>query len=204
MNLKRIFPVIALAVTAISSASALAADNIAWGKTTSASSAYSISFASGKITDGRTTDAGIESTDDWGFWLASGLAPQWVQVDLGSSYQISGIALFDTHNRWYNDRGTNEFTLSISADEKTFSTIATSNFTSDQWHDQSALSIGPLAAVGRYVRLNVTSTYGDRGAGLAEMQVYGVAAPVPEAETYAMLLAGLALMGGIARRRKSV
>ena len=33
-------------------------------------------------------------------------------------------------------------------------------------------------------------------------RVTDIAAPVPEPETYAMLLAGLGLMGGIARRRK--
>ncbi|MBI5789952.1 MAG: PEP-CTERM sorting domain-containing protein [Rhodocyclales bacterium] len=38
--------------------------------------------------------------------------------------------------------------------------------------------------------------------GLDNVSVQAVAAPVPEPETYALMLAGLGLMGFVARRRK--
>lgn len=42
----------------------------------------------------------------------------------------------------------------------------------------------------------------DSSLGSSYASVRGFAAPVPEPETYAMLLAGLGLMGAVARRRK--
>jgi hypothetical protein len=56
-----------------------------------------------------------------------------------------------------------------------------------------------LPSAGAY-HVDITGNATGTGGGL-----YGItlsAAPVPEPETYAMLLAGLGLMGGIARRRK--
>lgn len=41
------------------------------------------------------------------------------------------------------------------------------------------------------------------GSGFLSLQYTAITAPVPEPETYAMLLAGLGLMGAIARRRKN-
>jgi hypothetical protein len=45
------------------------------------------------------------------------------------------------------------------------------------------------------------TTLGFSGAG---NMAYSQTAPIPEADTYAMLLAGLGVMGAVARRRKSV
>ena len=73
--------------------------NIAEGKTTTATSTYSGSYPSSKITDGNTADGS-------GYWLAkNGLTDQWVEVDLGDEYQISKIKWFDTSNFGFNDRG---------------------------------------------------------------------------------------------------
>lgn len=48
----------------------------------------------------------------------------------------------------------------------------------------------------------IRSVGGDGYYSVSEFQAMGTIAAVPEPETYAMLLAGLGLMGGIARRRK--
>ncbi|MBA4261982.1 MAG: PEP-CTERM sorting domain-containing protein [Comamonadaceae bacterium] len=61
----------------------------------------------------------------------------------------------------------------------------------------SAFAPGTLA----YAASNATSSYGAAGTWRFDM-VTVHAAVVPEPETYAMLLAGLALMGSIARRRQ--
>lgn len=201
MNVKNL---VSVAAIALASGTAFADQNIALGKTTTASSFFdygSEAFPSANITDGITVDSG--SPANWSFWLAAQgkNAGEWVQVDLGDNYQLSNITLFDTHNRWYNDRGTEAFTLSVSADGANFSTIASTSFTSSQWLNQTALSID-TSAVGRYVRFNVVSGFGGQGAGLAEMSIAGSIAAVPEPETYAMFLAGLGLMGAVALRRK--
>ena len=52
-------------------------------------------------------------------------------------------------------------------------------------------------------QLVFTNTDTENGFFAIDNFTYTGAAPVPEPETYAMLLAGLALMGGIGRRRKN-
>jgi hypothetical protein len=191
---------------ALSCGSAFAATDLALGKSTTASSFYDSGtevFPSANITDGITLDSGTAS--NWSFWLAAQgkTAGEWVQVDLGSNFNISNVTLFDTHNRSYNDRGTNEFSISLSTDGNNFQNVASDSFSYSEWVNQTAKSVDIAPSVGRYVRFNVVSPYGGQSAGLAEMQVYGSVAAVPEPETYAMLLAGLGLMGTIARRRKA-
>jgi len=199
---------VAAALVASFSAGAFASvqDNLALGKTTTASSFYdggSEVFQASNIVDGITTDAG--SAYNWSFWLAAQGQNQgsWVQVDLGNAYNINNVTLFDTHNRGYYDRGTNAFTLSVSTDGLAFHDVASSSFTYDEWTNQTAKSVDVSSAVGRYVRFNVNSVYGGESAGLAEMKVFGTVAAVPEPETYAMLLAGLGLIGAAVKRRKT-
>lgn len=52
--------------------------------------------------------------------------------------------------------------------------------------------------------LRFRATGGDGYYSVSEIQAYGVAAAVPEPETYAMLLAGLGLLGFTARHRKNL
>ena len=54
-----------------------------------------------------------------------------------------------------------------------------------------------------YSSLNIWGGVWDAGSFSSRLSVLPVAAPVPEPETYAMSLAGLGLMGFVARRRKA-
>jgi hypothetical protein len=51
-------------------------------------------------------------------------------------------------------------------------------------------------------KLSFISAFGDNSYSMSEISVMGHVASVPEPETYAMFLAGLGLMGTIARRRR--
>ncbi len=201
--------IVAAAVALAVSGSVFAETNVALGKATTASTFYSSGtevFPSANITDGLTTDGG--SPSNWSFWLSSEgqNAGSWVQVDLGSTFGVTSLNLFDSHNRGYNDRGTDAFTISVSTDGVHFTNVADGAFTTAQWLNQTADVVTFDAAVlARYVRLTADSTYGDqaggtgRSAGLAEMQVMAV----PEASTSSMALAGLGLLGFVAMRRKA-
>lgn len=52
--------------------------------------------------------------------------------------------------------------------------------------------------------LRFTATNGDGYYSVSEIQAFGVSAPVPEPETYAMLLVGLGLIGFMARCRADI
>lgn len=222
MKSRKLHSAVAFALMACSSFSALAADaNVALGKATTASSIYlsaplNTRFLSGNVVDGDILDAtGADSLTNTSLWLsAAGTgAGQYVQVNLGESINISSISVIDTHNRGNNDRGTAGFKLSYSSDGISFSELATSTFSKNDWTYQTPLSFAANVTA-QYVRFTATSVFYSLGthvaasessssAGLSELQVFGSAAPVPEPETYAMLLAGLGLMGTIARRRKN-
>jgi hypothetical protein len=74
-----------------------------------ASSVYNADFAPAHVIDGRTDEA---STSPSTYWLASdGVTEANFVVDLGSSYAVKSVTLFNTHNRQFNDRGTSAFEL---------------------------------------------------------------------------------------------
>ena len=194
--------IVAAAVALAVSGAVFAETNVALGKSTTASSFYSSGsevFPSANITDGITSDSGAPYA--WSFWLAAQgqNANSWVQVDLGSTFNINGVDLFDTHNRGYYDRGTDAFTISVSTDGTTFTDVASGSFTDAQWKQQTGKDISFASTDARYVRFTVDSVYGGQSAGLAEMQVMAV----PEASTSSMALAGLGLLGFVAMRRKA-
>lgn len=72
--------------------------------------------------------------------------------------------------------------------------------------DQQAYVNGLLLQGGRTTRLALEARLGDFAAGPDTFLIYnlggGVTAPIPEPETYALMLAGLGLVGFMARRRK--
>ncbi len=61
----------------------------------------------------------------------------------------------------------------------------------------------PVGALSVSITLNLTRTDGSYNDGYADNLSFAVAAaPVPEADTYAMLLAGLAMLGVVAKRKQ--
>lgn len=118
--------------------------------------------------------------------------------DLGASYTLDRVFLF-----WTNGGSTNNianFNIDVSNDSG-FSSFVTAASFSNPSGAMNRVDFSSLVT-GEFVRLSWTSLQGSYP-GLGEFVAGGVAAAVPEPETYAMLLAGLGLMGVVARRRKA-
>lgn len=178
--------------------------NVALGKMATSNVGYYDSgsevFPTSNLTDGRLDDSGNPS--DWSFWLTPNGANggSAATIDLAGLYSVSSFELQDTHNRGYFDRGTDEYTLSVSLDGTTFVPVVSDAFSDSEWRNLT-LKTDTLAvpALARYVRFDVVSGYGGSSVGLNELRVMGAQA-VPEPGTIAALgLGGLAMLR---RRRK--
>jgi hypothetical protein len=180
---------------------------ISQGKPVTSTSFYdqgTETFPASNITDGRFDDTG--SPSNWSFWLTPNGQMGSATIDLGGLYTIDQFQLQNTHNRGYNDRGTDAFDISVSTDGVNFAPVVTDSF--GTWPNIPIVTENLTApVVGEYVKFNIDSIYGSSG-GLNELQVYGSPAAVPEASTTVSL--GLLLMlglGGMAvakKRKKSL
>jgi hypothetical protein len=143
--------------------------------------------------------------NDFDTYWNNGSVTGWVQVDFGSSYAFDRIELYG-NNPTYVD----SYQLFASADGISWGAIA-----SGVYHNEPGLTgsrkfgafhefTSGAEPAGRYLRY-YASTAGVN-AYLGELEVTGhvpVTPAVPEPETWAMLLAGLGLVGFAARRRIS-
>ena len=176
------------------------------GLVTSASSCYlgcgNALYDHSNILDGDYGGTGNTGLNAWN----SGGYGGWVQVNFGTAYVLDRIELYGAYP--YD----NLYALSVSQDGTTWQTIATGGY-----HLEPALTLattvggqkygavhdtanGTLGVVsGQYLRY--TRTGGGQWGYLFELDVQGHVASVPEPESWAMLLAGLGLVGFAARRR---
>ena len=148
--------------------------NVALSKTVTASSVFenNASFSADRIVNGSTSET------SGSFWLAKGTGdsqkgtlPAWVQIDLGQSYPVSGVSILNAMNAPYNDRGAKDISIQISTNGTNFTTMIASNTLTWQnttFQDQSFNTV----VTARYVKVNITSTYGSYGgAALNEVRV---------------------------------
>ena len=191
---------------AASAAQAQAPTLVSQGKSVTSTPFFDLgdeTFPASNITDGRFDDTG--SPGNWSFWLTPNGQLGSATIDLGSLYTISSFQLQDTHNRGYNDRGTNAFDISVSTDGVNFAPVLSDAFTT--WPNIPIVTESAFAPItGQYVKFNIDSIYGYSG-GLNELQVFGAPAAVPEASTTVsfgvLLMLGLGGMTVAAKRRKS-
>jgi hypothetical protein len=127
--------------------------NIAKGKPTTASSAESASFPASNATDGDVTTR----------WSSLFSDPQWLQVDLGQSYNVTHATLT------WEASAASAYQIQTSADGTTWNTIYTNNNSTGGIQDVT------LAGTGRYIRVYATGRASQWGDSLYEFAVYGTA-----------------------------
>ncbi|MBO3750418.1 discoidin domain-containing protein [Streptosporangiaceae bacterium NEAU-GS5] len=126
-------------------------NNIALGKATTASSTENATFPASNATDGNTATR----------WSSAFSDPQWLQVDLGQSYNISHVTL-----NWEAAYASG-YQIQTSANGTTWTNIF-STTTGDGGTDDLAVS-----GTGRYIRVNGTARATPYGYSLWEFSVQG-------------------------------
>ena len=151
--------------------------DLALGKTATSSTACNANEGPEKAVNG-TVGAG--NTDKW----CSSTSPRWLQVDLGTSTAISSVVLShaaaggETAN-W----NTRDFTIQVSTDASTWSTVATVTGNTD------AVTRHQFAATNaRYIKLNITtpSQNGNSAARIYELEAYTGAPPLKTLYNYGL------------------
>jgi hypothetical protein len=163
-------------------------------------------YDSSNVLDGDYGGSGNTGLNSWN----SGFYGGWVQVDLTSVYALDRIELYGGTNYY------NPFSLAVSSDGTHWSGVASGGYQFDARLSHTGLGGQKYGAVfdvadntlaagvsGRYVRYTVGSGSPHWG-HLFEIDVQGhaLAAPVPEPETCALMLSGLALLGWQGRRAR--
>ncbi|WP_406841586.1 discoidin domain-containing protein (plasmid) [Streptomyces sp. AHU1] len=137
--------------------------DLALNKPTVASSTYSSDHTAAKAVDG-------DLSTRWA--QGSGLPdPSWIQVDLGSLYDIDGaITAFEKSNGY-------KYRIDVSADEVHWKTLADRTNTDTTAMFDYVHAVAPVT--GRWVRLTVTGSSGN-GGSIYDLQVYGTAHEVTD------------------------
>jgi beta-glucanase (GH16 family) len=125
--------------------------NIAQGKPTTASSVESTSFPASNATDGNITTR----------WSSEFSDPQWLQVDLGQSYNLTHATLT------WEASAASAYQLQTSTNGTTWTTIYSNNNSPADLQDTA------LSGSGRYVRVYATSRASQWGDSLYELALYG-------------------------------
>lgn len=154
--------------------SATVFSNVAIGKTVTASSVFenNSSFSADRIVNGSTSET------SGSYWLAKGTGdsqkgtlPAWLVIDLGQTYPISGVSILNAMNAPFNDRGTKDISVQVSTNGTNYTTMVTSNtltWQNTSFQDQPFNTV----VTARYVKVNITSTYGSfGGAAINEVRV---------------------------------
>lgn len=142
-------------------------------------------------------------------WVSQQVTTGQVTFNLNGSYTLAGFSFWN-QNAGGPDisgaTGLRDVQVSTSINGSTFSNWFNHSFTKVETGDMSLVEMVSGTAVNaNYVRFNILSNWGDvNQSAFAEVQFDSGTAPIPEPETYAMMLAGLGVLGLVARRRKSL
>jgi len=132
--------------------------NLALNKTVVTSSDESSQYSGAKAVDGLATTR----------WSTAFSDPQYIQVDLGASYNITGVSIS------WEAASAKDYTIQVSADGTNWTTISTqTGITTGERVDNPAVS-----GTGRYIKINGTARNTVYGYSMYEFAVYGTAGAV--------------------------
>ncbi|MFD8079361.1 discoidin domain-containing protein [Streptomyces sp. NPDC059718] len=142
--------------------SAVSTDNLAQGRTLTASSGNA-PYVAGNANDGNQTT----------YWESANNAfPQWIQADLGSSVAVTKVVL-KLPPSW--EARTQTLSLRGSTNGSSFSDLVASRDYTFNPGDNNTVTISLSSTTTRYLRVNVTGNTGWAAAQLSELEVYGPA-----------------------------
>jgi hypothetical protein len=212
--MKRTIITAALAIAAISSAQAsiTGLNNTGFG-VNSKDSSYTLTAVTSD--DGVATGVPTITTDQWPVnpWLVNSDISKWITPTSTQSQSLDAwnagtytytltfdLTGYNAASAYFTGRVAADNSVVVKLNSQEISSV--SGFTS--WSDFSASS-GFVSGVNTldFVVTNWAQSSGNPTGLRVEFASSDVAAAVPEPETYAMLLAGIALLGVVARRRKS-
>ena len=126
--------------------------------------------------------------------------------DLGGTYSLSGISIWNYDYDDSQDRGVKDFTLESSSDGISFTSLLGTTTLSIAQYLPITNEPAQIFALGNttasHVRLNYLNNYGDPAlTGLSEVQFVGATA-IPEPSTIAMFGIGAGVMGLVSIRRR--
>lgn len=198
--------VVALAILAISSP-CYAASLISAGKPViGGSGSYpNIAFNAGSYAATNVTNGPPDAVENVGeYWLGvDGANNQYFVLDLQNIFKIDHFDIFNTHNDGSNDRGTQNYSISYSQDNVSFTSVGSGvlpNITTDP---VPAVTLNGNGVIARYIRFDAITRYG-LSTGLNELQVFGdVVLPLtPEPASVALMAGALGLLGLFAWRQR--
>jgi len=168
-----------------------------------ASSTFIFSYQPQFLIDGSGLTAGIHDGNFLNHWMSETTGvPAYLVFDLGQTYMLTEALIWQYNVDFGLDRGVRDLTVSVSSDAVNYQQIGAGTLVQANGVATAAQTVSAVGT-GRYVRLDLLNNYGDQftWTGLAEVRFTGA---VPEASTWAMLIAGFGFVGSALRRRRAV
>lgn len=168
---------------------------------------------------GTISESAAPLTHAGNYWLGrQGTLNEHLVIDLGDSYYIDQIDLFNTHDTGWNDRGTKDFKIfasnsvtlvnanvdyNLTGAIELLSGTLTNHWTSADPIEADTFAVNNGGNAYRYLRFEATNYYipaggpANQGAGLNEIRVFGT----PEPSRMVLLSLGVGTL--ILRRRRA-